>query len=400
MIGGNMFANVINYIYQVVMGRSLGIAGYGELSSVFAIFYIVTIVPLSASPAMIKFISSAKNHNEAAFVYERINKFIFKAAVAIGIIVLVVSPFVATFLHIKLIDVLVISPVVFFSLITISNQSLLQGVLRFWGNVGPNIVSSSIKLIFGIILVIIGWHVFGAIVGVLFGAAVAYIYSWYLARNFLRKIKAKGNFDFHKFLKYSLPVLIFSFSFTSFFTMDLILVKHFFSDVNAGIYATLSILGKIIYFAAAPIAGVMFPLVAGRHSRGEKYFQLLLTSLLVTVGVSLGIVVIYALFPSFIIQMFAKGNNLIPSVDLIWMGLFVCFYTVSFFMVNFFLSIDEVKIVFLPLVFAILQIILLWFFHSTLLLVIQISLSLMIILFGILLTYLVYNRLNYAKKGN
>ena len=42
MVGGNMFANVINYIYQVVMSKNLGITGYGELSSVFAIFYIVT----------------------------------------------------------------------------------------------------------------------------------------------------------------------------------------------------------------------------------------------------------------------------------------------------------------------------------------------------------------------
>src|SRR5258706_3018746 len=398
MVGGNMFANIINYIYQVVMGRNLGIVGYGELSSVFAIFYIVTIVPISASPSIIKFISSSKNHSEAAYIYNKLNHLIFKLGLALAIIVFVLSPFISNFLHIKLFEVLVIAPVVYLSLITIINQSLLQGVLQFWGNVGPNVLSSAIKLVLGVAFVAIGWHVFGAIMGVLLGAILGYLYSLYLAKKFLGKVKPKGSFDFNKFLKYSFPVLVFSFAFPSFFTMDLILVKHFFSDVNAGIYATLSILGKIIYFAAAPIAGVMFPLVSGRHSRGEKYFQLLLISLLITIFVSLTIVAVYALFPGIILQMFAKGNSLIPAGHLVWMGLFICFYTVSFFMVNFFLSIDETKIVILPLVIAILQIILICFFHSSLLIVIQISLVLMVILFVMLFSYLVYNRLKYAKK--
>src|SRR5258708_8551140 len=398
MVGGNMFANIINYVYQVVMGRNLGIVGYGEFSSVFAIFYIVTIVPISASPSIIKFISSAKNHSEAAYVYDKLNHLIFKLGLGLAVIVFILSPFMANFLHIKLFEVLVIAPVVFLSLITIINQSLLQGILQFWGNVGPNVLSSAVKLILGIIFVAIGWHVFGAVLGVLFGSTLAYFYSWYLAKNFLKKVKPKGNFDFNKFLKFSFPVLIFSLAFTSYFTMDLILVKHFFSDIDDGIYATLSILGKIIYFAAAPIAGVMFPLVAGRHSRGEKYFQLLLISLLITIFVSLGIVAVYALFPGIIIQMFAKGNNLIPSADLVWLGLFICFYTVTFFMVNFFLSIYEVNVGLLPLIIAVLQIMLIWFYHSSLLLVIQISLVLMIILFVILFVYLVYNRLKYAKR--
>ncbi|HWA52024.1 MAG TPA: oligosaccharide flippase family protein [Patescibacteria group bacterium] len=398
MIGGNMFANVINYLYQVIMKRNLGLVGYGELSSIFAIFYIATIVPISASPSIIKFISSSKNRSESVFIYKKINEVIVKVSLVLGIFVLILSPFLADFLHVHLTNVLIIAPVVFFSLITVTNQSLLQGVLNFWGNVGPNILSSASKLIFGIIFVFIGWKVFGAVAGVFCGTLLAYLYSYYLAKGFLKNVKAKGKFDFKKFLKYSLPVLIFSFAFTSFFTMDVVLVKHFFSDLDAGIYATLSILGKIIYFAASPIAGVMFPIVAGKHSKGERYFELLLISLLITIFMSLGIVAVYALFPHFIIGFFGSGSNLIPVYDLIWMGLFICFYTVSFFMMNFFLSIDKTKLVILPLVFATLQIVLICMFHSSLLTVIQISFSLMLVMFLILFSYLVYNRFEYAKK--
>jgi len=398
MIGGNLIANFINYIYQVIMSKQLGIIGYGELSSVFAIFYIMTIIPSSASPSIVKFISSSKTHHEASLIYKRINSLILKVGLILSLSILILSPLLANFLRISLNEVALVAPVVLFSLLTIPNQALLQGLLHFWGNVGPNVIASASKLIFGLIFVIIGWRVFGAVFGVLFGSSIGYIYSLYLAKKFLNKYNPKGKFDFKIFLKYSIPVLIFSFAFTSFFTMDLILVKHFFSEIDAGIYATLSILGKIIFFAASPIANVMFPLVAGRHSKGQKYFKLLIMSLLITITISLGIVAAYSIFPNFIIGVFSKGKNIIPPQYLVWMGLFICFYTISFFMVNFFLSIDEVKIVFLPLAFAILQILLIWIFHTSLLLVIQISLSLMAVLFVILLSYLVYNRLKYEKK--
>lgn len=399
MVGGNMFANVINYIYQIYFaGRFLGPVGNGQLGSLFAILYIVTIVPISTSAAIVKFVSSSKNHNEVFLVYTKINKFILRISLFLSILLLISSPLISNFLHVSIIGVLVVPFILFMSLITLVNQAVLQGVLQFWGSVGPNIVSSAFKLIFGIMFVLLGWYVFGAMVGVFLGVFFAYIYSWYLLKKFVRGLKPKGEFDIRKFLKYSFPVLIHSFAFTSLFTVDVVLVKHFFPDQIAGQYVALSTLGKIIYFATSPIAGVMFPMVAGKHSKGEKYFNLLMMSLVVTLLISLGAVSFYFLIPKTIVQ-FSYGIKYIEIVSYLpWMGLFVCFYTVSYFMMNFFLSIDEVKIVVLPLIFAITQIILIFYFHSSLLQIIQISFVLMITLFTILFLYLVYNRINYERQ--
>lgn len=398
MVGGNMFANVINYIYQIYFaGRFLGPAGNGQLGSLFAILYVVTIIPMSTSPAIIKFVSSAKNDAEVHLIYQKIYRFVVKLALILSLILLLISPIISSFIHVQVSSVLIIPFVLFISLVTLVNQSTLQGVLRFWGSVGPNIVSSAGKLIFGILFVLLGWYVFGAMVGVLVSVALSFLYSWYLMKKFTRNTKPKGKFDFNKFLKYSLPVLIQSFAFTSLFTTDIILVKHFFPDSIAGQYVALSTLGKIIFFAASPIAGVMFPMVSGRHSKGEKYFHLLMISLSITLLISLGAVSFYFLIPKTIIGLSYGSKYLSVAGDLPWMGLFLCFYTISFFMVNFFLSIDEIKIATLPLVFSILQAFLIYTNHSSLLQVIQISLGLMLILFVTLFVYLVYNRFKYAK---
>src|SRR5258706_6052932 len=87
MVGGNMFANIINYIYQIYFaGRFLGPIGNGQLGSLFAILYIVTIVPISTSAAIVKFVSSAKNHNEVFLVYTKINKLILRVSLFLSIL--------------------------------------------------------------------------------------------------------------------------------------------------------------------------------------------------------------------------------------------------------------------------------------------------------------------------
>ena len=51
----------------------------------------------------------------------------------------------------------------------------------------------------------------------------------------------------------------------------LILVKHFFSPHDAGIYAGLSLIGRVIFFFSAPIASVMFPVIVQKYARKENY---------------------------------------------------------------------------------------------------------------------------------
>ena len=61
MVGGSMLSNVVNYLYHLAMGRILGPVDYGILASLFSIFYIIGIVPLSSSVSIVKFVSTAKN---------------------------------------------------------------------------------------------------------------------------------------------------------------------------------------------------------------------------------------------------------------------------------------------------------------------------------------------------
>ena len=399
MVGGGMAVNIINYIYHLVMGRILGPADYGVLASLFSILYVTSIVPVSTSFAIVKFISSAKTLTQKRIVYKSINSAVLVFALFATLGITFSSPLISSFLKIDNVwNVVLIGPVFLFTVITVVNQASLQGVLKFIGVVGPNFISGLSKLVVGVVLIFLGWSVFGAMIGILIGAIIAYYYSFRLAREFLGA-KLGGQFNILSFLKYSLPVFLQALAFTSFFTTDVLLVKHFFPDFDAGIYAAVSTLGKVIFYAASPIAAVMFPIVAGRKSRGEDYTKILVASIGLTAAISACIVLIYLFFPNLAIGVLYGIKYLTASKYLIWMGIFIGFYNIAYILTNYFLSIGKTIVFSLPLFFSVVQIVAIWMYHSSILQVIQISLVLMLILCLSLGLYLVYDIHPALKSG-
>lgn len=400
MVGGNMAVNVINYGYHLIMGRVLGPVDYGVLASIYSILYLVGVIPSSASVAIVKFISSAKNEGEVYSIYKSLSVFVLYLAVFMSVALFIFSPLIADFLHIDNIwTVSLVSFVLFFSLITLVNQSTSQGLLKFIGSVGPSFVSAILKLILGIVLIWLGWSVFGAMVGIVAGAAVSYFYSLRFVRKILKESKFK-KFILKPFFVYAFPVLVSALAFTSLFTADVILVKHFFSPFEAGIYAALSTLGKIIFFAAAPITATMFPIVAGRKARGEAHQKVFLVSLGLTALMAVAITGFYWLFPNIAIGVLYGPAYLSARSELVWMGIFILFYTLSNLLVNYSLSLGNTRIVVLPMLASIIQIVAIWVWHESMLQVIQISLTLATLVFLSLTLYLGYNRLSkrYAKQ--
>lgn len=385
-----MVANAINYLYHLVMGRVLGPSDYGVLASLYSILYLIGIIPASASVAVVKFISSAKKQ-ETYSIYVALGKFVSVLAFVVSVLFLVFSPLIAKFLNISGVwSVTIVSPILFLTLITLTNQATSQGLLKFWGIVIPTLISSFVKFALGITLVFIGWSVFGAMFAIAVGLGLAFWYSaWFIRRN-LAKMEVK-KYSLGPFLKYSLPVLLQSLAFTSLFSTDVLLVKHFFDPFQAGIYAALSTLGKIIFFATSPVTATMFPIVSKRHALGEGHRKVFMAALVITVSVSALITAFYWLFPNIAIGILYGSAYLSASAELVWMGIFILFYSISSLFVNYSLSLGNSKVIAFPLLGAAAQIPLIWLWHGSILQVIQISLVISVVMFLGIGAFLKYN---------
>lgn len=394
MVFGSNFINAINYLYHVVMGRMMDPSEYGELAAVFSFIGLVSIIPFSFGLIITKFISSAKDKSEIKGLILWFSRKVVITSILMAATIGLFSFQLTKFLHIENVFTIVVGGVTYLlTLRTFLNRAVLQGLLKFKEAILSQMVETVAKLVAGVILVWLGFSVFGAMLGLLIAASVAF----FVTRSFLKlHIGHDGQVSPSQkdILKFTLPVLLQSAAYSSFFSSDVILVKHFFPSHEAGIYAAVSTLGKIVLFATAPISVTMFPFISKKRSEKKSYISVLILAVLATALACASLIILYALFPHFMINTLF-GSAYLDSVKyLVPFAVFISFITLAMLLINYLLSVNKTKAVVLPLAAASAQIIGIVFFHEDLDQIISIS---TVIAGLLLLSLIVYSIITYKK---
>ena len=389
LIGSNLH-NFGQLVFHFVAGRLLGTEYYGDVASLINVLGIVAIVQLSLGLTIVKFISSGEQEKDIA----RFCRWIFYWSLWIGGILgflfLILSPFLADFLKIHQRNAIyLVGPLVFLFMVANIGRSILQGLLKFNSYVISMIAEVFIKTALAIPLIMAGYATFGVLIAMLVGVLVAIIIIRTSFRSYLDGPRGERP-NIKPFLKYSFPVFIQGLSLTSMYSTDLLLVKHFFQPGDAGVYAALAKLGSIVFFGASPIASVMFPLVSKRYAKSEPYKNLFYMSISFVAITAVAIIVLYKLVPELILGLL-YGEQYLPGANLLWwFGGFMGLLAICSLFTQFYLSIGKTVAVWFFAAASLLQAILIWFFHSSLLQVIQISISSAALLALALFVYFLY----------
>src|SRR3989344_5521148 len=356
LFAGTMTLNVLNYFYHFSVGRILGPADYGILGAFFSIMYILFAPVNSIQTILAKFTADFLAKNEPGKVSYLLNDNV-TYVLLFGLVFLVIF-------------------------ITAVSRGFLQGLQKFKILSASLILEGAIKFGLAIILIYLGFNLYGAITAITIALLFSFLFAFYYLKkaipNDFIKIDSKSIYN------YSLPVLITMTVITAMYTTDVILVKHFFEPVTAGLYAAASLLGKIIFFASYSFSWVMFPKIAEAHSKGEPYKHIFHKSLLFVALLSAIAVIIYWLMPHFIVNLLF-GEQYIGITNLIApFGLAMGLFSVAFVVANYYLSINRIKFIYVLTAFLLIEILSIWFFHETLEQVVNILLITMITLVTVL----------------
>jgi len=279
------------------------------------------------------------------------------------IFLILLSPFISKILKLPSnVPLIIISLSLIFSFLVSINRGILQGIQKFKGFSVNNTIDPIAKLILGIILVWLGLSVNGAIIALVFAVFLAYILSFpFLKELFMqkqKKIKTKG-------LKiYTGSTLVSLLFLTLLVNQDILLVKHFFNAEEAGFYAGLATMGKIILFLSAPIIGVMFPVIANLYEKKEKHYHILISSFFLVLILSLIVLLVYFIAPNPSIKIFLGSSYLPIAPYLILFGFAILLYSLSNLLVSYFLSIDKKHFLWPLGASVILEFVLIWFYHQ------------------------------------
>ena len=403
IFSGSIFGNFLAFLLNLFLARSLSYADYAIFASLLSVITLAAIPAGSINTIISKFATNyfvKKQNDKLKVLYLLFFKFVLGLSVFIIAFFLIFSSSFKNYLQIDNIwYVISLGFIISTFYLSALNSAFLQSLLKFKFMAIVNIVGSILKLTAGVILVLLGYKVFGGL-GALFSMMLGMCLVAYVPLLKIFKEKATGEriiLNTKEIFFYAVPAFTAILFLTSFVSTDVILVKHFFNSHIAGYYAGLSLLGKVIYYFTSPIPLVMFPLLIKRHAKGIRFNNLFYLALILVLIPSLAITAFYFVFPGFVIKLFlSKGEYLYAAPYLGLFGLYVTVFSLVNVCVNFFLSLNKTKVSLFVVLAAVFQVILIYVFHSDFYQVIYSSLFVL----SVLLFFLLYHFFkNYGSFG-
>ena len=359
---GTSVMSAFAFFFHFYMGRVLGPEGYGVLGVLLALVGFITI-PLQTLQVSIAKFSAALNikgkKEELAYLYDASLKKLNKLFLLLFFVSLGFNFFLSSFLGVDYWLLFVVSLMLLLVPILSVSRGFLQGLQMFKGLAISLSLEGISKFFLGVFIVLIGFDVGGAITAVAMSFLFVSIYNYVKLKNYVfGKIK---KFETEKLYTYVWPVLLTLILLVSFYSIDLVLVKHFFNNVEAGYYAVINLMGKIVLFVSFSIIDVMFPKAVELRENGKSHNGVLLKSFILMLIMLVPLIGGYFLFGEFLVGvLFGESYSTVGSL-IGFYGLFMggvalsklfCMYLLSFrkFVFIYFLviaNIFEILLIFL-----------------------------------------------------
>ncbi len=370
-----------NYLYNLILGRLLGPAEFADAAVLITFLLVLSFVAMTFQLVTAKFSVLFENQLFKSFISK-----IYKNALAIGIImgVLIVgfatqlqqlfntsssSMFVIFGCGVPLYFLMSVNRGVFqgkkaFKALSITYQSeMLSRLLFTLGFIFLLNIQSSVIIAIGILISFI------------FGLIPFKTKSInFKSKSLMPILQAKQVRHFFILTAfYELTQIIINNS-------DILLVKHYFESYEAGLYASLALIGRIVYFIAWMFVMLLLPTVVQLKKEGKETTSILLKYIGYIAAISMIIVLACLSFPETIIKLLF-GEHYIAMAPLLWKyAIATSMFAISNIFAYYYLSLDKYIPVIISGVFGMLQMVLVIFYHNSLEQVVYMQILAMILL--------------------
>jgi len=404
-IGVGLF-NLFNLLYHFFMVRYLSPADYGQLNTLMALFMVISVPASTVQTAVTKFVSSFQVLNR----YDRVRtllRHLLLLMTILGFVVFLLICFGSSrlssfFQFDSQGSIIVLGMVLLFVMVIPVPWGGLQGLQKFGSLTFNLIVNGALKFALGIVFVLIGFGVMGAMGAILLSYVATTFLSLIILQMSLPKGgsvgERKGNLEVtdpsyvSEVYQYFFPVGITLLCFMVLTNIDLILIKHFFTPVEAGYYSVAQMIGKIILFLPIPVIMVMFPKLTALQSQGraQEGLSILKQSLMIALIFCSSAVLVGLLFPSLIIKI-VSGKAYLECIPLVrFFCINMSLFSFIFILLYYHLSTQRRGFLYPLFLLTIGQVALMLVFHKTLTQVLLVMGVVALCLFGVNV-YLAYH---------
>ncbi|WP_111309970.1 oligosaccharide flippase family protein [Confluentibacter sediminis] len=355
-----------NYLYNLILGRVLGPAQFADAAVLITFLLVLSFVAMTFQLVTAKFSVLFENSMFNNFI-SRVYKNALLVGVSFGVLIIVFSNqlqqifntssssmFVVFGIGVPLYFLMSVNRGVFqgkkeFKLLSITYQGeMLSRLLVTLGLIFLFNLQSSIVIAFGILISFV------------FGLVPFKTEHISLKRTFIDANQTKNIRNFFILTSfYELTQIIINNS-------DILLVKHYFESYEAGLYASLALIGRIVYFIAWMFVMLLLPTVVKLKKEGKDTTSILFKYVGYIAIIAITIVMGCAIAPKLAITLLF-GDSYLAMAPLLWKyALATGMFAVSNIFAYYYLSLDKYVPVIISGVFGMLQMLLVVFFHQSL----------------------------------
>jgi stage V sporulation protein B len=267
------------YAVHLGMGKHLGPAAYGTIGIILSITNILRILIMNG---MRQAVSRLTAVSEVSAASEIRHKALQAQSVFVTVVTLIylalVSPLSQWLGDETLVPYLRLAalfiPLAGFYVIYLSS---LNGLREFDKQAGIIILYNVVRVLGSLGLVLLGFHVYGAVIGLLLAPLAALVAGWLVTRDLDTKRTRRqhtpvlDNSHTATLVRFGVPMLFYAVGTSVLLNLSLFLVKRTLSgETAAGIYAAAMALSQSLYYMAQVFVEILFPSVGAISSRLDR----------------------------------------------------------------------------------------------------------------------------------
>jgi O-antigen/teichoic acid export membrane protein len=276
LLSGSGLTTAINLAYNIIVARFLGPKGFGQATVVYTILTLISAVTLSFQLISAKMVVQQSSPEGKAAVYRGFHRGAWGCGILIALILVSFQKAIAGYLNLPspvLVAILAIGAAFYVPLGC--RRGYIQGTYSFRRLATNLVIEGTFRLAGSVLLFLAGLGVEGVIAANSAAVVVAYLTSG-------PKLTARALNSLHlsQVLRETSQAMVFFSGQVLINNCDIVLVKHFFLGREAGIYAAVAMVGRVIFSFSSAVVNSMFPLVAGTGDEERRNLKIIATSLL------------------------------------------------------------------------------------------------------------------------
>jgi len=269
-----MTINALNYVFHVLMTRKLGVDSYGELYSLLAVLTLFAVPTTVVTMVVVRYAAEFRALDDharlGALAAWTLRRTVLVAVLIIAFGFALQGPLSA---YLRLTDsrsIVALAAVLALSIVGPTVRGILQGIEAFREFAISTLIEGFGRVVMGIGFVYAGWGVKGALVGQAGAMILGACYTWFALSARVQLVDGPLRLDLVRLARTSggIGTAMLALSVLGF--ADLLLVKHFFSPYQAGLYSAVSLVGKVLFFVIGFVPTIVLPKATARVARGES----------------------------------------------------------------------------------------------------------------------------------